>query len=167
MNENPKSQGEQNIKYKKKNLGRVGRSRSDGNTSQRGMIVISRRKSHHSRRQVLNAGVKEGADSMWLPSTSCVQSRKHAISYSDTCFDSFKKWRYLGDICKMPDKSVDDLKEIKRILQEIPDEDINQIACIRCRYFYQYMKKLPEIKCGTDANTIKEIYRNRNISLMR
>ena len=157
-----KAKGRTNKINKKKNLKGVGLGRSDVYHSKRGILKMYRRHSHHSRRNVIKNGISDGANTYWLPSTSSINS--HNLWRLDTAFDSFKKWKYTGDICKVVHnkKSSEDIITIKKLVEEYPNE-IEQIKCKYCRFYFQKVKEFPDILNHNDTNHIKELYRNRYI----
>ncbi len=86
-----KNQGALKFKNKKFNNGNIGCGRSDINRqSCRGKVKQYDRWSHHSRRRILNNGIKNGAQEMWMHSTTCEQKRKSGWH----AFSGFNKFRY-------------------------------------------------------------------------
>lgn len=154
-----KHDGEIRLLNKKKNLKGVGIGRTDLKHSARNYTHIVHKQSHNSYKNILKNGISKGADTQWMKSTT---SNRRKRDYYDLNVYDYKEMKYLGDVCKTK-KSVDELQKIKRFLDDISDDEINMIECKKCRYFYMYMKELPEIKTSLDANDVKEIYRNRNI----
>jgi hypothetical protein len=92
--ENKKNQGINHKKYKKKNKGRVGSGRTDAYHSLRGRWIKARRASHHSRRRILKDGIKNGADIMWIKSTTNSRKNSEYFKYRKVNYESFSKWKY-------------------------------------------------------------------------
>lgn len=155
--ENYKEFGDWKQKNKRKNLGRIGCSRSDQLThNKRGEIRAEMRYSHHSRRKVLDRGIQDGAQEDWLPKTN-----------TDTECSSFKKWRYWGgDICKLVNKrkTDDEKKMILEMINEFSDK-IDQIRCVKCRFYFHKIREFPELLDRDNIALIKEMYRSRNDSI--
>lgn len=156
-----KYRGEKKYQNKKKNMGRRGQGRSDGNSNQRGKTRLHDRYSHHSRRRVLDEGISRGAEEDWLPSTTCKQKHKNW----EPVFNGFNKWRYRGDICKFLEKNnrtSEENKIIKELFEQYPQME-KQINCRRCRYYYQMLSELPNLESVDEIQDVKEMYRNRNL----
>jgi hypothetical protein len=161
--ETQKQHGAQKYQNKKKNEGGIGTGRSDEYMSKRGRIKKYDRYTHHSRRQVLDEGVANGAQEAWLPTTTCSQRRAPSRGWRSHAFHGFKKYRYQGEICQLLEKNKRTPEE-NEIIKELAEIGIEQnIPCKRCQYYYKMLDELPDLDTVENIQDVKEMYRNRNI----